>query len=210
MNNDFHAARAELISTMNARLETWEIKAKVGHGIFRNNPYDPVVRTGRALPYSALVGAAKAQPDGGVQFAREFVSWHAGEKRLRDLPEAMLALALITHWAEVGRGYHSSLSSLYGWIAEIAQAPDRRTARGLWADVNNRFPPALTYRDDAAVDFVPPPDERMDLDEPFDSGEETITAEEIAELLADAPDYPERTTRAGTAFAAATRSAPPE
>jgi len=190
MKQDFHAWRTQLLSDMNGLLAQWGAPATVGHGIFRNNPYDPVVRTGQALPYSAIVQSAQSQPDGGVQYARAFRAWYSsGTKKLTDLPPAMLALALITHWAEVGRGYSGEIAALRGWINEIANARDRATAAALWGDVNGRFSPSLTYSVDLGTEFEPDEDEsdesddddRMDTDN--EGGEERIPSKEVRELL---------------------------
>ena len=179
---DLATAQALLLRQMNAFLAKLGLTATVEHGFFKHNKQDPLVRTGQHWPYSKIVKLAKQEGDGGVQFAWDFREWCAGTKKLAELTPAMRALALITHWAEVGRGYYNSLYDLYAWIDDITAAPDRATARSLWDDVNVRYPPSLGYKVDEKLEFADdaPSDESSD-----DMPMETIPQEEIAGLPKD-------------------------
>lgn len=190
MQKDYARARGELLVDMNSLLASWGASATAGHGPWGSNGHDPVVRTGRALSYSAMVGAARSQSDGGIQYAKDFQAWYSSDKQLTQLPLEMKALALITHWAEVGRGYSSSVAGpLYSWISEIASARTKKEASALWGAVGERFPPALTYKEDMAADFDPSKEKDGGTDIDEDKPARAIPAGEVADLLEDAKDF---------------------
>lgn len=147
-------SRTHLLAHMNSQLS--------GVATFSRGwmPYDPVVRTGRAAPYSAIVEAAAGQPDGGVAWATQFRNWMTGDAvGLLHLPADLRALALITHWAEVGRGYGGDLGRLVDWMDQIIAAPNAAAAAALWRAVTTHFPAALTYREDTRRDYDPDDDD---------------------------------------------------
>lgn len=93
---------------------------------------------------------ATGQQDGGVAVAQQFVNWASDNTTtLANLPDHLKALAVITHFAEIGRGYkHAVGANLYPWILEISQATNAQTARDLWNGYRDRFPPSLKYDED--------------------------------------------------------------
>lgn len=119
-------------------------------------PYDPVVKVGgKAHTYAGLVTWAASQQDGGVEVAKEFREWYGGAQlELKDLPPHLQAFAVITHFAEVARGYKAALKDfLYDWIDDIAAAKSRQDAIGLWHTYRDRFPPSMKYDEDAKKDW---------------------------------------------------------
>lgn len=143
-------ARDALIAKMNGLLAGFGMTATVKRGW---KPYDPIVITGAAMTYANIVKAAQGQPDGGKAYAMQLRDWYAGNTALAALPRPMYALAIITHWAEVARGYQFALTSLYAWIGEIADAGDASQAKALWGDYQSRYPPSLKYAEDAKMEW---------------------------------------------------------
>lgn len=95
--------RDELIQAINGQLNS--IGFSIGRG-WQN--YDPVVRkaTGRPTSYAQLVAWANRQPDGGRAAAQLFLNWATDDTtELFHLPLELQDMAIITHFAEVGRGY---------------------------------------------------------------------------------------------------------
>jgi hypothetical protein len=189
-------ARDQLIQKLNGLLNQFDITVRRGF-----QRYDPVVITGAALTYKRIVDDVKGQGDGGVAYAQAFRDWYSGVTPLQNLPRALQALAVITHWAEVARGYKSALAGLYAWIDEIASAGSREEARGVWAQYNERYPPSLTYKQDVAADFeldaeMDELERQQELSDEEGLGE--ISSMEVEELRKDAqPDLRKTRLRSG-------------
>jgi hypothetical protein len=106
---------------------------------------DPFVRSvgKRGQAYKTIMQQCGAKADGGADEARNFVLWHTGHVAFEALSQQMRDLAVITHVAEVGRGYTiSALRDLIGYLAEVAQGQAK------WSELKNRYPAALTAKED--------------------------------------------------------------
>lgn len=146
--------RDALILNMNGTFLAANLPVKVSRGW---QPTDPVVRiSGKCHSYKNCIDWASKQDDGGIEIACIFYNWYSTEStHLKDLPANLLALAIITHFAEVGRGYVSALDThLYPWISRICSARNKSDASALWQDYKNSFPPSLTFKEDSSTDFV--------------------------------------------------------
>lgn len=144
--------RDNMILKMNEALNPLNIK--VGRGW---QQYDPVVKVNnKPHTYAALVTWAIQQPDGGIAVAKQFQDWYSTtDVKLSALPDHLKALAVITHFAEVGRAYASSLDNyLYPWIDSIVKAAGKEQAKTLWLAYNSRFPPSLKYDQDLKNEWV--------------------------------------------------------
>lgn len=138
-------ARDKLISHVNDELN--DIGYKLSRGW---QPYDPVIRRIGAKPesYASIVQWARSHDDSGRAVAQQFLDWAEGDDTmLDDLPVALQGLAIITHLAEVGRGYSSSLAGLYAWLADIV------AGNASWLDYRERYPPSLKYVEDIATEW---------------------------------------------------------
>jgi hypothetical protein len=178
-------ARAALVEKLNQVLSPFGITVRRGF-----QRYDPVVVTGAPLTYQKIVADAKGQADGGVSYAKQFKDWYDGDTALAALPRSLQALALITHWAEVARGYENALGGLYAWIDEIAAAGTKEEARALWGDFNDRYAPSLTYAKDAAQEFeedVEMEEQRREEDQPFEEELMEIPEEDMALVRKNKP-----------------------
>lgn len=117
--------------------------------------YDPVVAGGKTYRYSEIAEWAAGQDDGGKAAATLFLGWMNGATTvLSDLPSPLAALALITHFAEVGRGYSSALSDLEKWIKALSKESSKTTCAKGWRDYRSYYPPALTYKEDVSTEFI--------------------------------------------------------
>jgi hypothetical protein len=147
-------ARTNIINGLNQQFIQGNLPIRVNRGW---KDYDPVVKVnGKAHTYAALAVWATSQNDGGVGAAQLFQQWYSGNNvTLSNLPAHLQALAVITHFAEVGRGYSSSLElSLYAWIDDIAQANTKNDAIGLWYTYKDRFAPSLKYDEDVKTEWT--------------------------------------------------------
>lgn len=145
--------RDNIIFRTNAYFDILHVNARLGRGW---RPYDPVIRVqGKCHRYSHVAAWASSQADGGVAAAQLFRAWYSTNATLlSSLPTQLQELAIITHLAEVGRGYLSALGDfLYPWIDAICNAPSPTAAYALWRDYENRFPPSLTYAKDVKQDW---------------------------------------------------------
>lgn len=137
--------RDEMISVINRQLNA--LGFKIGRGW---QDYDPVVRkaTGRPTSYAQLVGWASRQGDGGKAAAQMFLNWATdAETGLLHMPTELQDMAIITHFAEVGRGYASALTDqLYPLMAAIAGG------KKTWGNMND-FSPSLKYAEDGKMDW---------------------------------------------------------
>lgn len=136
--NDNYANRDEIIKNMNGLINA------TGYTIGRGwKPYDPVVRPARK--YTSI--AADLEGNAAVNAAL-FRGFLENAVQLEALPAALKELALITCFAEVGRGYSSSLDTLSEWMTRIESGESQ------WADVKVEFDPALTYAEDARAEWT--------------------------------------------------------
>jgi len=145
--------RDNMLQRLNATFERVQLLIRISRGW---QHYDPVVRVnGKPHTYAALVLEMTSSDDGGIGGAQTFREWYSGNNvTLQDLALDLLALAVITHFAEVGRGYESSLVLLYGWIDDICNAGSKQAAIGLWNTYGDRFPPALKYDQDMKKEWA--------------------------------------------------------
>lgn len=143
---DQHDKRDELINHVNKELAS--IGFKLGRGW---QSYDPVIRRAGARPssYAQIAGWAQSQPDQGRALAQQFLDWASGDEvGLLHLPKELRDLAIITHLAEVGRGYVSALeNSRYPLLRDIAGGQRN------WSDYR-AYAPALKYAEDSAMDWA--------------------------------------------------------
>ncbi|MCW3102333.1 MAG: hypothetical protein JWO09_773 [Bacteroidetes bacterium] len=131
--------RDELIAHVNTDLNP--IGFKLGRGW---QTYDPVIRRkGRPSSYKQIAEWAHGQDNKGRELAQLFLNWATDTKTtLKDLPIQLLDLAIITHLAEVGRGYSSALSDeLYPWLEKIV------AGEKTWGNYND-FSPSLKSAED--------------------------------------------------------------
>ncbi|MBT2340961.1 MULTISPECIES: hypothetical protein [Pseudomonas] len=147
--------RDAIILHVNGQFNASNLPIRLGRGW---QPHDPVIRTNnRCHRYNDVATWAAGHHDGGVAAAQLFRDWYTDDDTtLANLPDELKALAVITHLAEVGRGYVSALAShLSPWIDDICNAANPVAARALWQDFINRFPPSLTYARDVGLDYIP-------------------------------------------------------
>lgn len=136
--------RDNLIAHVNNNLNA--IGFRLGRG-WQN--YDPVIRrVGRPSSYAQLATWASTQPNNGADVAQQFLDWARGDTvTLANLPVQLQDLAIITHLAEVGRGYASSIDlELYPWLEGIVSGQKN------WGHYND-FSPSLKYREDMLQDW---------------------------------------------------------
>ena len=69
------------------------------------------------------------------------------------LPPELQALAAITAFAEVGRGYLRAEHDLQHWMTTVAGEANRDDACTEGQALNQYYTPSLTYRVDAAGDY---------------------------------------------------------
>lgn len=138
--------RDELIAHVNSELAG--LGFKLGRG-WQN--YDPVIRRAGSRPssYAQIAAWALRQPNQGRAVAQQFLDWATGDAvGLLHLPVELQDLAIITHLAEVGRGYVSALDgSLYPLLQDIANG------QRSWSDYRD-YAPALKYAEDNAMDWA--------------------------------------------------------
>ncbi|TFH80746.1 hypothetical protein [Pseudomonas kribbensis] len=149
-------ARTDIISVVNGYFSSMNLPhtIKLGRGW---QIYDPVIRVdNKCHRYLDVAAWAGSMQDGGVAQAISFHNWYSDtETTLLSLPVHLQALAVITHMAEVGRGYSSSLESeLKPWIESICNASTPLEAKKLWGEVKTRFTPSLTYPEDSRLDYM--------------------------------------------------------
>lgn len=138
--NDNYQNRDQIINNFNNLISTTGFR--IGRGW---QPYDPVVRPARK--YTAIAQDLDQNPIANANAFRNFLS---GAVLLANLPSrALQELALITCFAEVGRGYSSSLQTLGTWVNSIT------AGQSTWSQVKLEFDPALTYAEDSSRDWSP-------------------------------------------------------
>jgi hypothetical protein len=148
-----YGPRDALITQLNVALANFNFSVRRGW-----QPYDPVVvAPGNAhYTYAQICNWAAGQGDGGRAAAQSFLDWYStGTVQFDQLPVRLQALAVITHFAEVGRGYSSALAGdLYPWMEAIAGSDTAGAARHLWGQYNARFSPSLAYAVDLATEYA--------------------------------------------------------
>lgn len=130
--------RDELIAHVNNQLNV--VGFQMGRGWMN---YDPVIRRVRGKPssYAEIVSWASRHADSGRQAAQLFLNWAT------DLPAELQDLAIITHLAEVGRGYQISLENeLYPLVRSIASGSKS------WSDYHE-YSPSLNFAEDSRSDY---------------------------------------------------------
>lgn len=106
-------------------------------------PRDPVIRpsSGKPRSYNDLVAIFERNPIG---YAQEFLGFLNNESSLAELSREVQEFAVITHVAEVGRGYgKTSLKKLGVFMEKIIAGTSR------WSDIKKEYFPSLTYKEDA-------------------------------------------------------------
>ena len=106
----------------------------------KNDPF--VVKAGsRGLAYKTIMHAAIKDD------AKQFGNWMDGSCDFDSLSHAMQNLAVITHVAEVGRGYgQSELNKLRKLMTDIVAGDDS------WANFKERYNAAYTAKEDTDYD----------------------------------------------------------
>ncbi|WP_298064781.1 hypothetical protein [uncultured Rikenella sp.] len=136
------AMRDQIINDLNTALQGTSII--VGHGW---QPHDPVVRMGRPRNYDSI--AADLDSD-SIHNAASFIAFANEQCDLEDLPRPLQELCVIVFFAEVGRGYSSSLKAqLYPLVEDIQAGEDN------WSSIRTRYAPSLTFKEDTATDYRP-------------------------------------------------------
>ncbi|MFI8450083.1 hypothetical protein [Streptomyces erythrochromogenes] len=152
------SARSRICDAINGQLTNAKIKITRGF-----QAYDPVVRRGRPKRYIALAETLSSPTDGGHGQAAAVIEWIKGNRTLSTLDEAAQEFVVITHFAELGRGYSSELDALYKRLAEIAGTGSAVKSRALWGDLATKWSPVLTYKEDTGTDWTPEK-EKVDSD----------------------------------------------
>ncbi|UGQ12326.1 hypothetical protein LO772_01560 [Yinghuangia sp. ASG 101] len=155
--------RQLVIDSLNKALEAVGLKANRGF-----QAYDPTVRSGTPKKYTTLIATITADNDGGAGQAAAILAWTAGTTGIGSLSAAAKDFAVITHFAEVGRGYMNALNELKGLLRSIADAKPASAARAAWESLASTWTPATTYAQDVKTDFVPDPTDDYDIEESDD------------------------------------------
>lgn len=137
--------RNELIEHVNDQLNV--VGFKLGRGWMN---YDPVIRRVGARPssYAQIASWASRQPNTGRAVAQTFIDWMTDDTTgLQSLPTELQDLAIITHLAEVGRGYVSALDIQ---LLPLLQAIVAGTKT--WGDYRD-YSPSLKYAEDSRMDW---------------------------------------------------------
>jgi hypothetical protein len=145
--NRWSAAEDALVRTFLPPVAT----ARTGRSLKAVYEHDPVIRRGGGAPtsYAQVASWASSQPDSGRQAAQLFLAWATGDEvGLLHLPTELQHLAIITHLAEVGRGYASALD---GQLYPLLQAIVAGTKT--WGDYRD-FSPALKAAEDSKMDWT--------------------------------------------------------
>ncbi len=137
-----YAMRDQIINDLNTALQGTSITVSPGW-----QPHDPVVRTGRPRNYDSI--AADLDSD-SIRNATSFLTFADEKCDLEDLPRPLQELCVIVFFAEVGRGYSSSLEAqLYPLVEDIQAGKDN------WSSIRTRYAPSLTFKEDAATNYRP-------------------------------------------------------
>jgi hypothetical protein len=140
-----------------------------------NAPHDPVVKHNGQNPttYNAFVGQITAPGHDSRVEAQQLSQWANGQLPFGQLPSHVQDIAVITHFAEPGRGYYSATQNIFDpRMTQIANMGSTQEANQAWHDlVHNNGPleyypagkgDALVYRpnaEDGAEPYSPSQDE---------------------------------------------------
>lgn len=160
--------RQLIIESLNKTLD--DVGLKVNRGF---QAYDPTVRSGRPKKYVDLVATMTADKDGGVGQAVAILAWMDGTAGIGTLSAPAKDFAVITHFAEVGRGFAQSLGELRNLLGAIASATSAAVAKTAWESLATTWAPATTYAQDVKTDFVPDPRDDYDIAMAVDSADES-------------------------------------
>jgi hypothetical protein len=146
IGNDAQRAisREDIISQVNFRFSDLGLTLSRGW-----QDYDPVIRAGRRVSsYAQIAAWAGSQNNRGADAAQQLLDWAQGHLvHLEDLPSQLQDFAMITHLAEVGRGYRSTLESqLYPLLQDIVSGNRQ------WSDYGD-FRPSLTSSQDQNLEW---------------------------------------------------------
>jgi hypothetical protein len=175
-----------------AALEVEELATKVLHprGITAThlgNVYEPMVRMGNCFStYTGIIKWATGTADCGKQAARQMLDWMDGKTTLQNVPRSLRMLAVITHYAEVGRGYSSSIAGLKERMQQIRDCTTKKGREELWKTLSDAYPPVLKWTEDAEEDYVDDGDDDDDMS--IYSG----NSEDLSELVDEPPDFLEK------------------
>ncbi|WP_239395202.1 hypothetical protein, partial [Frankia sp. CiP3] len=175
--------RGVLVEAIDGALRAAGTTLQVGLSFW---PAQPVVRRGRRLQtYRFLVGRFGADARRSRGEAERLVRWRRGELPLRELSGYAQDFAVITHFAEVARGYaRDDMDELQERLEEISGAESAQVAAGLWGDVAYDWVPAIRLYDDAVYLPAPAPAPASDVEDL--SAEDSDLDADLDFLLQDA------------------------
>jgi len=163
--------RQLVIDSLNKNLDDIGIKATRGF-----QAYDPVVRSGKAKKYTALVTTISSDNDGGAGQAAAILNWMAGTAAIGTLSDAARDFAVITHFAEVARGFLDAPTDIAGMLGSIATAKPASAAQQQWQALATQWAPATTYAQDVKTDWVPTPGDDYDIPLVIDSDDDEFNS----------------------------------
>jgi hypothetical protein len=94
--------------------------------------------SGKAYKYSDIATWAAGQANA----AQQLLGWKTGNVTLQTLDARLQALAWITHFAEVARGFLDAPGGLESWLQDIV------AGNAAWSDFLEYIPAAATYAQD--------------------------------------------------------------
>lgn len=94
--------------------------------------------SGKAYKYTDIASWAAGQPNA----AQQLLAWKTGAVQLQTLDARLQALAWITHFAEVARGFLDAPGGLQSWLQDIV------AGNAAWGDFLAYIPAAATYAQD--------------------------------------------------------------
>jgi hypothetical protein len=105
-------------------------------------------RNNVASSYAQIAAWAGTQNNGGRGAAQKVLNWAwTDDVRMEDLEPQLQDFVMITHLAEVGRGYHGALEAeLYPLLEAIVSGTKA------WADYKD-FSPSLKYDEDLKTEW---------------------------------------------------------
>lgn len=141
-------------------------------------PYDPVVRrnNGRPTSYDGFYDHITANGHDSRTEAAQLNQWANGQLPFAQLPPHVQDIAVITHFAENGRGYHSAVNEFDNRVGQIAGMNSPAEANAAWHDLIHssappRFYPAAhgdsAYRPDSSDDDEPYSPTASEIDAEF-------------------------------------------
>src|SRR5262249_24346423 len=117
-----------------------------------SRPAQPMVLRGRWMrSYRAMVRYFSRFPERSRLEASDVLRWRRGELPLRKLSKIAQDFAVITHFAEVGRGYGpAELDELEWRLEQISGSGDHDEASQLWQSLARDWVPAMLQKLDDA------------------------------------------------------------